>query len=122
MLAESEAVGDPQDWHVELGLELDVDDRLDIARELTERLPDVPWRDAARKILDRDYVAAADVLKSLGVRPLEADVRLLGARSLVALGRLAEAEAQLELARAFYRRVGATAYLREAGEVVAEAS
>jgi tetratricopeptide (TPR) repeat protein len=120
VLGASEAVGDPQDWHVELVLELDADDRVDVARDLTERLPDVPWRDACRQVVDRDYEAAADLLESL-TRPLEADVRLLAARSLVSAGRLVDAEAQLERARTFWRRVGATAYLREADEVLAEA-
>jgi hypothetical protein len=35
---------------------------------------------------------------------------------------LGEAEAQLELARALYRKVGATAFLAEADEIVAAAS
>jgi hypothetical protein len=40
----------------------------------------------------------------------------------VAEGRLVEAAEQLERARSFWRRVGATAYLREADSVVAAAS
>jgi class 3 adenylate cyclase/tetratricopeptide (TPR) repeat protein len=118
----SESVGDPQEWHIELVLELDSMDRLGVASRIVERLPDVPWRTVCRAIVERDLGGAADVLASMGEQPLQAELRLLAARALVAEGRLVEAEQQLELARAFWRRVGATAYLREADEVLAAAS
>ena len=122
LLHDSEAMGDPQDWQVELVMALDRADRPGVAGELTERLPDVPWRDACRAIVRRDYEVAADVLGSLGDAPLEAIARLTAGRALATDGRLAEAETQLELARAFWRSVGATAFLREADEVLARAS
>jgi len=122
LLSDSESVGDPQHAHVEIVSELVATDHLDVAKVFTERLPDVPWREACRAIVRREYAVAADVLESMGCRPLEADLRLWAAQSLAVEGWLSEAERQLELARAFYRSVGATAYLREADEILAAAS
>ena len=80
------------------------------------------WRDACRSAADGDYVDAADRLASIGEVPLQMQLRMLAARSLTDSGRPAEAGAQLELARAFYRTVGATAFLAEADGIVATAS
>ncbi len=80
------------------------------------------WKDACVAVVDGDYAAAADTVATVGSKRLQAELRLLAARSLAAVGRLAEAEAQLDLARAFFRKVGATAYLAEADEIVAAAS
>jgi hypothetical protein len=44
----------------------------------------------------------------------EAFLRLRAAEALVEAGRRAEADAQLQRALAFYRSVGATAYIRAA--------
>jgi class 3 adenylate cyclase len=65
---------------------------------------------------------AADTLTSMGTERLGADLRLRAARALAAAGRLGEAESQLELARAFFRKVGATALLAETDAIVAAAS
>jgi hypothetical protein len=51
-----------------------------------------------------------------------AAVRLRAARAYAAQGRPAEAAEQLAPALAFYREVGASAYLREAEALLAEAS
>jgi hypothetical protein len=58
----------------------------------------------------------------MGEQPMQAELRLLAAGRLAAEGRLADAEQQLNLARAFWDSVGAVAYLREADEVLAAAS
>ena len=50
----------------------------------------------------------------MGSRPDEAFVRLSAAEAIAAAGRRPEANVQLERALAFYRSVGATAYVREA--------
>ncbi|MBD0338044.1 MAG: AAA family ATPase [Thermoleophilia bacterium] len=121
-IARSESVGDVAEWHLELLLELAALDRSDDAREIAERVHEGVWRDACRATVERDYVAVAEILATIGEEPLQAEMRLLGARTLAAEGRLVEAERQLELARAFWRSVGATAYLREAEEVLAAAS
>ncbi|HSI96808.1 MAG TPA: hypothetical protein VK926_00460, partial [Gaiellaceae bacterium] len=118
----NESVGDAQEWHPELVLELVLAGLSAAATRVVEQLPDVPWRDVARAIVDGDHAGAADLLESIGEQPLQAELRLRAARSLAAEGRLADAEAQLERARAFYRSVGATAYLREADEILAAAS
>ena len=118
----NETVGDAQEWHVELMLELREDGRMDLAETIVEQLPDVPWRDAAKAAAAGDYVLAADRLAAIGEQPLQAQFRLLAARSLATAGALPEAEGQLELARAFWRRVGARACLREADQVLAAAS
>ena len=120
--ASSDSVGDAQEWHVELVLELVAMGRIETALGIAAELPDVPWRRACIAIADRDYASAADILASADEHAIQAELRMEAARALAAEGRLAEAESQLERARAFWRSVGATAYLREADEVLAAAS
>ena len=119
-IAAHESVGDAQEFHVELVLAL-IDARRP-ADAIVGRLPAGPWRDACAAAAAGEFVRAADILDSTGEQPLQAELRLRAARELVAEGRLVEAAEQLERARAFWRRVGATAYLREADSVVAAAS
>src|SRR5918992_152909 len=118
-IAETETVGDPQDWHVELVLELDTLDRGEDAAQVVARMPEGPWSRVCRAAAERDYAEAADLLASMGEQPLQARLRVLAARRLAAEGRLPDAEQQLNLARAFWESVGAVAYLREADEVLA---
>jgi hypothetical protein len=99
----------------------------DLARETpTSRVEGdavrTPWREAAAAIGEGDLVRAATILEGTGARALEAAVRLRAARRYAEEGRVVEAEAQLEQARAFWRTVGAIAYQREADEVLAQAS
>ena len=115
-------MGDVAEWHIELLLELDALDRSQYGREIVERVHEGLWRDACRATVDGDYVAVAETLARIGDEPLQAEMRLLAARTLAAEGRLVEAEEQLERARAFWRSVGATAYLREAEGVISAAS
>jgi hypothetical protein len=81
-----------------------------------------PWHEAALAIVERDFTRAAEILERTGARTLVAAVRLRGAQAYVAEGRRAEAAEQLAPALAFYREVGATAYVREAEALLAEAS
>jgi hypothetical protein len=67
------------------------------------------------------FEEAADILADMGVIPEEAFVRLRAAEVLLDAGRRAEAAAQLQRALAFYRSVGATAYIRD-GESLFAAS
>ena len=53
--------------------------------------------------------------------PDEASARLCAAEALVREGRRAEADTELNLALAFWRSVGATAYVREAEALLAAA-
>jgi class 3 adenylate cyclase/tetratricopeptide (TPR) repeat protein len=89
---------------------------------LVATLSPSPLRDVCEALAARDFARAADVLEEAGYVTRAAEVRMDAARALAAKGRLAEAEEQLKLARAFYTRVQATAYLREAAEILAAAS
>jgi class 3 adenylate cyclase len=89
---------------------------------------DDPERAVRAALAVRDAVAglneddAAEIMASTGEEPLQAELRLRAATAFVSEGKLAEAEAQLDRARAFWRSVGATTYLRQANELIAEAS
>jgi class 3 adenylate cyclase/tetratricopeptide (TPR) repeat protein len=107
-------------WYIDLAFALaglgrgrDLDGLLRGVREPS------PWRDALAALADDDYVAAADHLGGMGLRPEEAYARLRAAERLIAEGRRAEGEVELSRARAFYREVGATRYLREADALLA---
>ena len=79
------------------------------------------WLDAARAYVAGEFVEAADIHAEIGARSDEAFARLRAAEALVDAGRRADADAQLRQALAFYRSVGATAYVRE-GEGLLAAS
>jgi class 3 adenylate cyclase/tetratricopeptide (TPR) repeat protein len=121
-LAANESGGEPG-WQVELVLALCDADREGQARVVVARLAPGGAREICDAILAGDSVRAADLVAGSGDGDLcfAAELRLRGARNLAAAGRLAEAEAQLELAREFWRSVGATAHLREADELLAAA-
>jgi class 3 adenylate cyclase/tetratricopeptide (TPR) repeat protein len=72
------------------------------------------WLDAARAYAAREFEEAAAIHAEIGSIPEEAFARLRAAGALVEAGRRAEADAQLQHALAFYRSVGAAAYIREA--------
>jgi tetratricopeptide (TPR) repeat protein len=91
---------------VQTGLEAELIDML-------AAQPEWRWSDAVRKILARDFVAAAERLKQIVSLTDEAEARLRAAEQLVAEGRRAEADEQLQLTLGFYRSVGATRFIRE---------
>jgi class 3 adenylate cyclase/tetratricopeptide (TPR) repeat protein len=72
------------------------------------------WLEAASAFAHGRFDEAAGVLAEIGAVADEALLRLRAAEALVAVGRRAEADAQLQQALAFYRSVGATGYIREA--------
>ncbi|HEU0247629.1 MAG TPA: AAA family ATPase [Gaiellaceae bacterium] len=80
-----------------------------------------PWLDAAKLWAEGEFERAGDLLGEMGSLPDEALARLRAAERLVAAGRRAEADAQLQRALAFFRSVGATRYVRE-GEALLAAS
>jgi tetratricopeptide (TPR) repeat protein len=80
-----------------------------------------PWVDAASAICSGEFRRAADILERIGYVTGEAYARLRAARQLVEEGRRPEADAELNRALAFYREVGASAYVRE-GEALLAAS
>ena len=121
-IAASESAGDVQQWHVELILLLVLAGRFEDATAIVERLAAGVWRDACRAVLEERHADAADILERTGEQPLQAELRLRAATILVAEGRLAEAQAQLDRARGFWRSVDATALLRDADQILAAAS
>ena len=80
------------------------------------------WRQATDALLSGDPLRAAEIYSDIGSRPDEAYARLRAAEALIREGRRAEADVQLEHALAFWRSVGATAFLREGEALLAEAS
>jgi tetratricopeptide (TPR) repeat protein len=81
-----------------------------------------PWQHAALALVDGDAALAADVFAAKGARSFAAQARLEAARRLHDAGRMADAQAQLADALAFYREVGATAAIREGEALLAAAS
>jgi class 3 adenylate cyclase/tetratricopeptide (TPR) repeat protein len=95
---------------------LDVADRLPA---VLSRLPDRPWLRAAAAVLEGDLVRAADIASEHAWRVDEAELRMRAAEALVAAGRRADADVQLQKALAFFRSVGATRYIREGEALLA---
>jgi class 3 adenylate cyclase/tetratricopeptide (TPR) repeat protein len=77
------------------------------------------WLEAGTAYAAGRVDETVDVLAEIGALPEEAFVRLRAAEELAAAGRRPEADAHLQAALAFYRSVGATAYIREAEELLA---
>jgi class 3 adenylate cyclase len=75
------------------------------------------WVTGARAALEGRFLDAAEIYAGMPFVGVEADVRQRAAEELVAEGRLADAEEQLELALAFWRSVGATRYIRRAEQL-----
>ena len=71
-----------------------------------------PWIDAANAIIQGDLVRAAETIEEMGHAAGAAYARLRAAEALAAEERQPDAEAQLSRAEPFYRKVGATTYLR----------
>jgi tetratricopeptide (TPR) repeat protein len=88
-------------------------DRLGVTQALLEVLDGNPprraivWREATYQALGGDALGAADLVAKTGHLTLEANLRLLGAERLFALGRRGEGEAELRKALVFYRSVEA---------------
>jgi hypothetical protein len=85
---------------------------------LLESTPDA-YDQAARRLGEGHLLEAADAFAAIPVARMEAEARLLAARELVAAGRRAEADAQLERALRFFRAARATSYLRKAEALLA---
>jgi tetratricopeptide (TPR) repeat protein len=80
-----------------------------------------PWLEAGIALASGDPLAAADIYGEIGALNDEAEARLDAAEQLAAVGRRAEAQAQSELALAYFRRVGAKPYVAR-GEALLAAS
>jgi tetratricopeptide (TPR) repeat protein len=106
-------------WFVSAALVLRAENRGAELVELAEGAPSTPWIVAAKAMAVGNYAEAADNFASIGSPTEEAFARLREAERLVASSRRAEAQAHLDRALAFYRAVGATAYIRDAEALLA---
>jgi tetratricopeptide (TPR) repeat protein len=93
----------------------------DIARVLAREKFALPWLRVAQVVVAGEFSEAADLLAAMESPTQEAFYRLRAAEQLVAEGRRAEADQELQAALAFYRSVGATRHVRE-GEALLAAS
>jgi class 3 adenylate cyclase/tetratricopeptide (TPR) repeat protein len=83
--------------------------------------PSTPWVAAARAVATSEFEQAAALYAKIGSLPDEALARLCDARRLVASGRRADANAELDRALAFHRRVKAGRYVQEGEALLAKA-
>jgi class 3 adenylate cyclase/tetratricopeptide (TPR) repeat protein len=88
-------------------------------RQAVEPATAAAWKELVLVCLDRDFVHAAEIWAEAGSRTWEAQLRLRAAEELIESGRRAEGEAQLEMALAFYRSVGATFYIARGERLLA---
>jgi hypothetical protein len=79
------------------------------------------WRRATDALLSGRPGEAAEIYSQIGAGPDEAYARLLAAELLLREGRRAEADIELQQALAFWRSVGATAYMHKGEKLLAEA-
>jgi tetratricopeptide (TPR) repeat protein len=83
--------------------------------------PSTPWVAAARAVATSEFEQAAALYAEIGSLPDEALARLCHARRLVASGRRDDANAELDRALAFHRRVKAERYIQEGEALLATA-
>ena len=126
VLAEWKALAYPtpmaSDWLGDLAIALDALGRADeLVEGAAAAKSATPWLEAAQAFASGKFAGAADVYEKIGALPDEAYARLRAARAFVDQGRRGEADLQLERSLAFFRRAGATAYVRE-GEALLAAS
>jgi hypothetical protein len=116
--------GSDSEWLSDLVVALPFLDRQSEFLEATSQAMKIPnpWREAAAAYASGDFRRAAEVYEGIGARPEEAYARLRAAESFVREGRRAEADAELQSAVAFWRSVGATAYVREGEALLAESA
>jgi class 3 adenylate cyclase len=79
-----------------------------------------PWIEAAKAFVSSRLGEAADRFAEIGARPAEAYSRLRAAEALIASGRRAEGNEQLQRALAFWRSVGASRYVGEGEALLAK--
>jgi tetratricopeptide (TPR) repeat protein len=119
MLARLGVLPTAPDWSGDLAVVLQV---LGRGAELVELLADAKtptgWFEAAAALASGEFQRAADMYDQMEAQPEAAFARLQAAKLLVGAGRRAEANVQLSRALAFYRKVGATGYVRESETLV----
>jgi tetratricopeptide (TPR) repeat protein len=91
-------------------------------RDLVERAPESPWKDAALAGAGGDFSRAADLFAAYGSPMFEAEARLCAAEELIEAGQRAEGEAELRKAMSFYRSVGATFFIQRGEQLLAKSA
>jgi class 3 adenylate cyclase/tetratricopeptide (TPR) repeat protein len=76
------------------------------------------WLDAASALAEASFRRAASVFAKIGALPEEATAQLRAAQDLRLQGRLAEAEAEAQQARSFFRRIRAERLASDAEELL----
>jgi tetratricopeptide (TPR) repeat protein len=104
----------PSFWVMDVAIVLAELGRGDELAEASASAPETLWAEAAKAYVCSDPAGAAEVLVVIGALPEEAYARLKAGEGALADERRVDAEAQLERALDFYRRVEATAYCRSA--------
>jgi class 3 adenylate cyclase/tetratricopeptide (TPR) repeat protein len=117
MLAKERAVVAENDWSSDLAIVLQALGRGAELAQFAARTTSTPWLQAATAFATGEFDRAADLYAQIGSLPDEAFARLCWATQLVTTGYPVEAKGQLERCLAFYRAVGANAYLRD-GEIL----
>jgi class 3 adenylate cyclase/tetratricopeptide (TPR) repeat protein len=101
------------DWFPEASIALVALGRAQDVDAIAETAPTpTPWRDAGLALGHGDPGVATEIFAAMGALPYEAEARLRAART--------GADAGLDDAVAFFRRVSATAFLREAEALLSE--
>jgi tetratricopeptide (TPR) repeat protein len=112
----------PASWVIDFAVALRALDRGDNLPEWAARVqPGTPWLSAAVAFAAGDFLRAAEICAEIGSLPDEALARLYAAEQLIGESRRAEGDAELQRALAFYRSVGAKAYMAR-GEALLAAS
>jgi tetratricopeptide (TPR) repeat protein len=78
------------------------------------------WIDAATAYVRGNFQVAVDIYEQAGSLPDEAYARLRAAEALIQAGNRSAGDRELQRALAFYRSVGAKAYLREGEALLAQ--
>ena len=89
-------------------------------RKILAALPSSPGHRAMVAVLDGEFEYAAEQYAEAGILLFEAEARLRAAEQLLAAGRSAEGEVQLEKALGFYRSVGATLFIERGERLLAQ--
>jgi tetratricopeptide (TPR) repeat protein len=126
-LAESLADPTTVNWAQFMGVDLPIAARHTklahvITQETERRDPVSRWLVAADHFVKGEYQDAASTYARIGSLPDEAYARFQAGKQLIAKRREAEGEIELETALRFWRRVEATAYVREGEALLAHAA
>jgi class 3 adenylate cyclase/tetratricopeptide (TPR) repeat protein len=90
----------------------------ELKRVLARATPHTRWYDAVSAAIDGDHARAADLYAAMGSKPDEAFAHLRAAEQSVTAGNDVRAQDHLARCLAFFSRVGAQTYMRDAETLV----